>query len=61
VRHGQVGDVDVVADARAVGRVVVVAVDAGDAARRERVEDEGERLCGLASQRSGAPEPTTLK
>ena len=54
MRVGQVGDVDVVADAGAVGGGIVVAVDANGGASPERdVEDErnqvGFRVVGFAA------------
>ena len=68
MRVGQVGDVDVVADAGSVGSGVVVAEDAMDCAAAEGdVENQrnqvGLRLVGLAAGDAAWPSgaPATLK
>ena len=62
VRLGEVGDVDVVADAGAVRRRVVVAEDQrGLAVRRARSKTIGIRLKTPVSPSSGVAAPATLK
>jgi hypothetical protein len=61
VRGRDVADVHVVAHVRAVGGVVVVAVDLRGLAGEGFSNTIGKRLCGLVSYTVGSAEPTTLK